>query len=52
MFSLRKLALVKTQISCKIFVKLIVQMWKERINRKLKNEMEMETERKIMTYVS
>jgi len=27
-------------------------MWKERINRKSKNDMEMEMERKIMTLVS
>jgi hypothetical protein len=35
-------------------MRLTVQMWKERISRKLKNEMEMETEmeRKIMTHLS
>jgi hypothetical protein len=33
-------------------MRLTVQMWKERINRKFKNEMEMEMERKIMTHLS
>jgi len=50
LFNLRKLALVKTHISCKMFMRLIVQMWKKRINKKILNEMEME--RKIMTHVS
>lgn len=33
-------------------MRLTIQMWKERINRKSKNDMEMEMERKIMTLVS
>ncbi len=45
-------ALVKTWISCKIFMRLTIQMWKERVNRKLNNEMEMEMEGKIMTHMS
>jgi hypothetical protein len=33
LFNLRKLALVKARISCKIFMRLTIQMWKERIHR-------------------
>jgi hypothetical protein len=33
-------------------MRLTIQMWKERVNRKLNNEMEMEMEGKIMTHMS